>query len=165
MGTAAIELKHITKTFGSVVANKDVCLTVNRGEILSILGENGSGKTTLMNMISGIYFPDHGTILIDGKEVLIKSPKDAFQYKIGMIHQHFKLVDVFTAAENIVLGAEQLEGKGFNMKKSARRIGEIARQYGFDIDPNKKIYEMSISEKQTVEIIKVLYRGDVMMFV
>ena len=157
MGTAAIELKNITKTFGSVVANKDVCLTVNRGEILSILGENGSGKTTLMNMISGIYFPDHGTIHIDGKEVMIKSPRDAFQYKIGMIHQHFKLVDVFTAAENIVLGAE--DGKKFNMKKSARRIGEISRQYGFDIDPNKKIYEMSISEKQTVEIIKVLYRG------
>ncbi len=157
MGTAAIELKNITKTFGNVVANKDVCLTVNRGEILSILGENGSGKTTLMNMISGIYFPDHGSIYIGGEEVMIKSPKDAFRYKIGMIHQHFKLVDVFTAAENIVLGAE--DAHGFNMKKSARRIGEISRQYGFDIDPNKKIYEMSISEKQTVEIIKVLYRG------
>ena len=157
MGTAAIELKNITKTFGDVVANKDVCLTVNRGEILSILGENGSGKTTLMNMISGIYFPDHGSIYIGGKEVMITSPRDAFQYKIGMIHQHFKLVDVFTAAENIVLGAE--EQGTFNMKKTARKIGEISRQYGFDINPNKKIYEMSISEKQTVEIIKVLYRG------
>ena len=157
MGTAAIELKNITKTFGEVVANKDVCLTVNRGEILSILGENGSGKTTLMNMISGIYFPDHGSIYIGGKEVMITSPKDAFKYKIGMIHQHFKLVDVFTAAENIVLGAE--EKGSFNMKKTSRRIGEISRQYGFDINPNKKIYEMSISEKQTVEIIKVLYRG------
>ena len=157
MGTAAIELKNITKTFGDVVANKDVCLTVNRGEILSILGENGSGKTTLMNMISGIYFPDHGSIYIGGKEVMIKSPRDAFQYKIGMIHQHFKLVDVFTAAENIVLGAE--EPGHFNMRKSSRKIGEISRQYGFDINPNKKIYEMSISEKQTVEIIKVLYRG------
>ena len=157
MGTAAIELKNITKTFGDVVANKDVCLTVNRGEILSILGENGSGKTTLMNMISGIYFPDHGSIYIGGKEVTIASPKDAFQYKIGMIHQHFKLVDVFTAAENIVLGAE--EQGSFNMRKTSRKIGEISRQYGFDINPNKKIYEMSISEKQTVEIIKVLYRG------
>ena len=157
MGTAAIELKNITKTFGDVVANKDVCLTVNRGEILSILGENGSGKTTLMNMISGIYFPDHGSIYIGGKEVMITSPRDAFQYKIGMIHQHFKLVDVFTAAENIVLGAE--EQGTFNMKKTARKIGEISRQYGFDINPNKKIYERSISEKQTVEIIKVLYRG------
>ena len=157
MSTAAIELKNITKTFGEVVANKDVCLTVNRGEILSILGENGSGKTTLMNMISGIYFPDHGSIYIGGEEVMIRSPKDAFRYKIGMIHQHFKLVDVFTAAENIVLGAE--DAHRFNMKKSARKIGEISRQYGFDINPNKKIYEMSISEKQTVEIIKVLYRG------
>ncbi len=157
MEPAAIELKNITKTFGSVVANKDVCLTVNRGEILSILGENGSGKTTLMNMISGIYFPDHGSILIDGKEVMIRSPKDAFAYKIGMIHQHFKLVDVFTAAENIVLGLK--EASGFNIKKSAERIRNICSQYGFDVDPDKKIYEMSISEKQTVEIIKVLYRG------
>ena len=154
---AAIELKNITKTFGSVVANKNVCLTVNRGEILSILGENGSGKTTLMNMISGIYFPDEGKIFIDGKEAVIRSPKDAFQYKIGMIHQHFKLVDVFSATENIVLGLED-EGK-FNIKKSAEKIKKISEQYGFDIDPAKKIYEMSVSEKQTVEIIKVLYRG------
>ncbi len=154
---AAIELKNITKTFGSVIANKDVSLTVNRGEILSILGENGSGKTTLMNMISGIYFPDHGQIFIDGKEVVIRSPRDAFDYKIGMIHQHFKLVDVFSAAENIVLGLEE-EGK-FNVKQSAEKIRKISEQYGFDLDPKKKIYEMSVSEKQTVEIIKVLYRG------
>ena len=137
MGSAAIELKNITKTFGNIVANKDVNLTVNRGEILSILGENGSGKTTLMNMISGIYFPDHGSIYIDGREVVIRSPKDAFQYGIGMIHQHLKLVDVFSAAENIVLGFHE-EG-GFNMKRSAQRIAKISSQYGFDIDPNKKI--------------------------
>ncbi len=153
---AAIELKNISKSFGSIVANKNVCLTVNRGEILSILGENGSGKTTLMNMIAGIYYPDHGQIFIDGKEVVIRSPKDALDYKIGMVHQHFKLVDVFSATENIILGLD--EGK-FNVKKSAERIKKISEQYGFDIDPNKKIYEMSVSEKQTVEIIKVLYRG------
>ena len=153
----AIELKNITKTFGSVVANKNVSLKVNRGEILSVLGENGSGKTTLMNMISGIYFPDEGEIFVDGSEVVIRSPKDAFDYKIGMIHQHFKLVDVFTAAENIVLGLKE-EG-GFNIKRSTKRIKEISEQYGFEIDLNKKIYEMSVSEKQTVEIIKVLYRG------
>ena len=153
---AAIELKNISKSFGSIVANKDVCLTVNRGEILSFLGENGSGKTTLMNMIAGIYYPDHGQIFIDGKEVVIRSPKDALDYKIGMVHQHFKLVDVFSATENIILGLD--EGK-FNVKKSAERIKKISEQYGFDIDPNKKIYEMSVSEKQTVEIIKVLYRG------
>ena len=152
----AIELKNISKSFGSIIANKDVCLTVNRGEILSILGENGSGKTTLMNMIAGIYYPDHGQIFIDGKEVVIRSPKDALDYKIGMVHQHFKLVDVFSATENIILGLD--EGK-FNVKKSAERIKKISEQYGFDIDPNKKIYEMSVSEKQTVEIIKVLYRG------
>ena len=153
---AAIELKNISKSFGSIIANKNVCLTVNRGEILSILGENGSGKTTLMNMIAGIYYPDHGQIFIDGKEVVIRSPKDALDYKIGMVHQHFKLVDVFSATENIILGLD--EGK-FNVKKSAERIKKISEQYGFDIDPNKKIYEMSVSEKQTVEIIKVLYRG------
>ena len=152
----AIELKNITKTFGSVVANKDVNLTVNRGEILSILGENGSGKTTLMNMISGIYFPDHGQIFVDGKEVVIRSPKDAFDLKIGMIHQHFKLVDVFSAAENIVLGYD--DGK-FNMKKSTAKIQKILDRYGFELDLNKKIYQMSVSEKQTVEIVKVLYRG------
>ena len=155
--SVAIELKDITKTFGSVVANDNVCLKVDRGEILSILGENGSGKTTLMNMIAGIYFPDHGQIFIDGEEVVIRSPKDAFRYKIGMIHQHFKLVDVFTATENIILGLEDQEK--YNLKKAAQRVKEISEQYGFEIDPMKKIYEMSVSEKQTVEIIKVLYRG------
>ena len=153
----AIELRGITKTFGSVVANDNVSLKVNRGEILSILGENGSGKTTLMNMIAGIYFPDAGEIFIDGEPVVIRSPKDAFAHGIGMIHQHFKLVDVFTATENIVLGFE--DGGRFSLKKSAGRVKEISEQYGFEIDPMKKVYEMSVSEKQTVEIIKVLYRG------
>ncbi|MBQ2941101.1 MAG: ABC transporter ATP-binding protein [Clostridia bacterium] len=157
MSQAAIELKNITKTFGSVVANKNVNLTVNKGEILSILGENGSGKTTLMNMISGIYSPDEGEIFIDGKQAVISSPRDAFDYKIGMIHQHFKLVDVFDAAENIILGLED-EGK-FDKKAYIERINEINNQYGFEMDPLKKIYEMSVSEKQTVEIIKVLFRG------
>ena len=153
---AAIELRNITKTFGKVVANKNVNLVAKRGEILSILGENGSGKTTLMNMISGIYFPDEGQILVDGKEVVIASPKDAYKYGIGMIHQHFKLVDVFTAAENIVLGIK--DGK-FDLQESKKKIREICDKYGFDLDPEKKIYTMSVSEKQTVEIVKVLYRG------
>ncbi len=152
----AIELKGITKTFGSVVANKDVCLTVNKGEILAILGENGSGKTTLMNMISGIYYPDEGQIFVDGNEVTIRSPRDAFEYKIGMIHQHFKLVDVFSATENIVLGIS--DGK-FDMKKARADIKATCDKFGFRLDLDKKIYEMSVSEKQTVEIIKVLYRG------
>ncbi len=152
----ALECKGITKTFGHVVANKNVNLCVHRGEILSILGENGSGKTTLMNMISGIYFPDEGSIFVDGKEVAIRSPKDAFNLKIGMIHQHFKLVDVFDATENIVLG---ISGKKFNMKLANKEIRETCEKYGFEIDLSKKIYDMSVSEKQTVEIIKVLYRG------
>lgn len=157
MANAAIELKNITKTFGSVVANKNVSLTVNRGEILSVLGENGSGKTTLMNMISGIYFPDDGQIFVDGEEVVIRSPKDAYDLKIGMIHQHFKLVDVFTAAENIVLGLKK--DTKFDMKSVEKKVAEISGRYGFSVDPSKKIYEMSVSEKQTVEIIRVLYRG------
>ena len=156
--TAAIELKNITKTFGAkVVANKDVCLTAYHGEILSILGENGSGKTTLMNMISGIYFPDAGQIFIGGQEVTIASPKDAFDYKIGMIHQHFKLVDVFSATENIVLGLD--DGEKYNLKAAEQKVADICGKYGFEVDPKKKIYTMSVSEKQTVEIIKVLYRG------
>ncbi len=154
---AAIELKNITKSFGKVVANKDICLTVYKGEILSILGENGSGKTTLMNMISGIYYPDSGSIHINGEEAVIKSPKDAFDYKIGMIHQHFKLVDVFSAVENILLGLKD-DGK-YNVKESSEKVKKICEQYGFELDLSKKIYEMSVSEKQTVEIIKVLYRG------
>lgn len=155
--TLAIELKGITKTFGNIVANKNVNLKVRRGEILAILGENGSGKTTLMNMVSGIYFPDEGQIFVDGKEVVIKSPRDAYKYKIGMIHQHFKLVDVFNATQNIILGIK--DEKKFSLKEAEKKVKEITEKYGFSIDLNKKIYEMSVSEKQTVEIIKVLYRG------
>ena len=153
----AIELKNITKRFGKVVANDKVCLSVRNGEILSILGENGSGKTTLMNMLSGIYFPDEGQIFVEGQEVTIKSPKDSFALGIGMIHQHFKLVDVLTAAENIILG---LPGKEIlDMQEVVKKITELVEKYGFDLNPNQKIYDMSVSQKQTVEIIKVLYRG------
>lgn len=215
--TNAIELRGITKRFGSIVANSNVNMDARRGEILAILGENGSGKTTLMNMISGIYFPDEGRIFIGGKEVVIKSPKDAFAHGIGMIHQHFKLVDVFTAAENVVLGLKDsgctpeeavaqaekacrreglemipgerveilptqgkdtvgviraksgedtvrlifgLRGRGgFSKKGAEASVRAICARYGFELDPAKKIYNMSVSEKQTVEIVKVLYRG------
>ena len=153
----AIELKNITKRFGKVVANDKVSMSVKRGEILSILGENGSGKTTLMNMISGIYYPDEGQILVNGKEVTICSPKDSFALGIGMIHQHFKLVDVLTAAENIILG---LSGKEvLDMKAVCDRIRQLTQKYGFDLDPEQKIYTMSVSQKQTVEIVKLLYKG------
>ena len=151
----AVKMRNITKAFGTVLANDRVWLDIYRGEILALLGENGSGKTTLMNMLSGIYFPDEGEISIDGKPVVISSPKDAFDHGIGMIHQHFKLVDVLTAAENIVLG---LPGR-LNLNEARKKIREICDTYGFDVDPDQKIYNMSVSQKQTVEIVKVLYRG------
>ena len=152
----AIKMENITKRFGSkVIANKNVSLELYEGEILSLLGENGSGKTTLMNMLSGIYFPDEGQIYIHDKPVTISSPKDAFDLGIGMIHQHFKLVDLFTATENIILG---LEGK-LDLNNARKKVKDICEKYGFDIDPDMKIYDMSVSQKQTVEIVKVLYRG------
>ncbi len=154
---AAVKMRNITKTFGPVVANDKVWLDIYRGEILALLGENGSGKTTLMNMLSGIYFPDEGQIFIDGKEVVIRSPKDAFDLGIGMIHQHFKLVDVLTAAENIVLGLN--EPGRLDLNRVAARVEEICALYGFEVDPQQKIYDMSVSQKQTVEIVKALYRG------
>lgn len=150
-------MRDITKTFGSVVANHKVCLDVHGGEILALLGENGSGKTTLMNILSGIYFPDSGKINVNGKEVTLRSPKDAFDLGIGMIHQHFKLVDVLTVAENVILG---MKGHGkLDMKAVGDKIRDICDLYGFQVDPNQKIYDLSVSEKQTVEIVKVLYRG------
>ena len=152
-----IEMKGITKTFGSVVANKDVDLTLRQGEILALLGENGSGKTTLMNMLSGIYQPDRGQILMDGIPVTINSPEDSKRLGIGMVHQHFKLVDVFSAADNIWMGKEKA-GIGLNRARYGE-IGEMAKKFGFDIDPRKKVRNMAVSEKQTLEIIKVLYYG------
>lgn len=156
-GKNAIQLKNVTKRFGKVIANDNINLSVKKGEILSILGENGSGKTTLMNMISGIYFPDEGEIFIDGREVTIRSPKDAFSLGIGMVHQHFKLINVLSAAENIILG---MPGSGrLNMEQVEKEINDLSDRYGFELKPYQKIYDMSVSEKQTVEIIKVLYRG------
>ena len=153
----AIEMRGITKTFGSVVANNNVNLNVRPGEILSLLGENGSGKTTLMNMLSGIYQPDSGSIFVEGKEVSINSPEDSKRLGIGMVHQHFKLVDVFSAADNIWMGKEKA---GFALKKDRfRKVSEIAEKFGFQLDPKKKVYDMAVSEKQTLEIIKVLYYG------
>ena len=157
MNTVALELKNISKKFGDKYANKNVSLTLHHGEILAILGENGSGKTSMVNMVAGIYYPDEGEIFVDGNPAVITSPKDAFGYKIGMIHQHFKLVDVFSASENIVLGIKE-PGK-FKLSEVDKRVAEITQKYGFQLNPQKKIHEMSVSEKQTVEIVKVLYRG------
>ena len=153
----AIELRHITKTFGRVTANHDVSLSVRQGEILSLLGENGSGKTTLMNMIAGIYYPDSGEILVGGKPVEIRSPKDAYALGIGMVHQHFKLIDVFTAVENIALVMDRHDK--YDLKAIRAKARAICDRYAFDIDLDQKVYEMSVSQKQTLEIIKMLFRG------
>lgn len=198
IGDIIVQMKNVSKSFGSTIANKNVDFDVRKGEILAILGENGSGKTTLMNMLAGIYFPDEGKIYVDGKEVIIKSPIDAFKYKIGMIHQHFKLVDLFTACDNIILGEkfnydfsaqvqkikdEKIDGAKGNAlavlkycalpfkalgeyvkfdylkRNRANKLQGVVDKYGFNLDLSRKIYDMSVSEKQTVEIIKVLYRG------
>ena len=150
----AIELKGLTKSFGNVVANSDVDLTVREGEILSLLGENGSGKTTLMNMLMGLYRPDKGEIYIRGERVDIQSPHDAIALGVGMIHQHFKLVDVLTVRDNIVLGT-----RGGSRKQVDAKIRELSQRFALHIDPDRKIYSLSVGEKQMVEIMKVLYRG------
>ena len=166
----AVQLKGITKTFGSIIANHDCNLDLYRGEILSLLGENGSGKTTLMNALIGIYFPEEGEIFVDGKEVQIHSPADAYKHHIGMVHQHFKLVETFTAVENVVIGLTRKDYleiaakdnekyQGFNLKASAKRIEKICNEFGFKLDPWKRVNEMSVSEKQTLEIVKALFRG------
>lgn len=157
MENSAVELRNITKTFGSVVANHDVSFDIRHHEILALLGENGSGKTTVMNMLAGIYYPDSGEILVNGNPVSIQDPKDAYALGIGMIHQHFKLIDVFSAAENIVLGLEDKEKR--NIKTAMKEAEEICQKYGFDLDLNMKVYEMNVSQKQTLEIVKTLYRG------
>lgn len=153
----AIQLKNLTKTFGEVIANKDVSLEIYKGEILALLGENGSGKTTLLNMIAGLYYPDAGQVFVNGNLVEIRSPKDAYDLGIGMIHQHFKLVDVFTATENIALGLDRNEK--FDLKEIKKKAQAICDKYHFDMDFDQKVYAMSVSQKQTLEIIKVLYRG------
>lgn len=154
----ALEVRNLTKTFGSTIANHDISLELKKGEILALLGENGSGKSTFVNQLAGIYAPESGEIFIDGKKVEFKSPQDAISAGVGMVHQHFKLVEVMSALENITLGEKSA---GFFVKKQQLydKINEIQKKFGFSIDLNRKLYEMSVSEKQTVEIIKILYQG------
>lgn len=153
----AIEMKNISKSFGTLRANDNVNLSVRKGEVHALLGENGAGKSTLMNMLSGIYTPDSGHIKINGQKVHFSSPKDSIKLGIGMIHQHFKLVDVMTAKENVIIG--QPTSFFVHGKRLAKNVKALSDQYGLDIDPDKKVYDMSVGEKQTLEIIKVLYRG------
>ncbi|MCR5349284.1 MAG: ABC transporter ATP-binding protein [Bacilli bacterium] len=170
-----IQLEHITKTFGDVIANDDVSFVIEKGEVLAILGENGSGKTTLLNVLGGIYRPDHGKVLINGEEATILSPKDAYSYGIGMVHQHYQLVEAFTAIENVVLGLsrkellaiydrfeEGQEQHGFRwcrLRDSAKHMQTMCERYGFALNPKKTVSDMSVAEKQTLEIVKVLFRG------
>ncbi|MBQ1878250.1 MAG: ABC transporter ATP-binding protein [Erysipelotrichaceae bacterium] len=153
----AVEFRNITKRFGHVTANEDVSFDIRKNEILALLGENGSGKTTVMNMLAGIYYPDEGEIFVNGQLVSIKDPKDAFDLGIGMIHQHFKLIDVFTAIENIVLGLEDKTKS--DVKYAREKVREICERYGFELDQDLKVYDMNVSQKQTLEIVKTLYRG------
>lgn len=153
----AIEMRGIFKSFGALLANENVNLEVRTGEVHALLGENGAGKSTLMNMLSGIYRPDRGEILVNGRQVQFHSPKESIRMGIGMIHQHFKLIDVMTAKDNIIIG--QPSGFMLRGKQLSETIRGISDQYGLDIDPDKKVYDMSVGEKQTLEIIKVLYRG------
>lgn len=152
-----VKMTNICKSFGTVKANANINFQVNKGEIHALLGENGAGKSTLMNMLSGFYKPDSGSILIRSEEVRFHSPKDSIKKGIGMIHQHYKLVDVLSAKDNIIMGQR---GKLFlDKKKISAEIDAVAKKYGLPVDPDKKIYDMSIGEKQSVEILKVLYAG------
>ena len=156
----AVRLQHVTKTFGPVVANKDVSLGVRRGEILALLGENGSGKTTLMNMLSGIYQPDAGEILVEGKPVSINSPEDAKKLGIGMVHQHFKLVECFSILDNIILGVEPCKN-GFLQKQEAReKVLALSEKYGLQVDPDALVEDVTVGMQQRTEILKMLYRDN-----
>lgn len=152
-----VRMEDICKTFGTVKANDHINFEVKQGEIHALLGENGAGKSTLMNMLSGIYKPDSGSIYIHGDQVKIGSPKESIEKGIGMIHQHYKLVEVQTAAENVIMGQK---GSVFlRPKKLSKELSQLVKKFGLAVEPDKKIYDMAIGEKQAVEILKVLYRG------
>lgn len=154
----AVEVLNLTKSFGTVRSNQNISLSVKKGEILALLGENGSGKSTFVNMLAGIYAPESGSIIIDGKQMLFASPQEAISAGIGMVHQHFKLVEVMSALENITLG-ERKAGFFINKARIRTKIEKLCGQFGFSVDLDKKVHSMAVSEKQTVEIIKMLYQG------
>ena len=155
-----LELKGITKRFPGVVANDHVDFDLRRGEVHALLGENGAGKSTLMNVLYGLYRPDEGEILVNGKPVEMSSPRDAIDLGIGMVHQHFMLIPVMTVAENIVLGVEPTREKVFLDEDAAEeRVEQIARSFRFAIDPHARVENISVGQQQRVEILKALFRG------
>lgn len=158
-----VEMKNITKTFPGIVANDNVSISVKKGEIYALLGENGAGKSTLMSMLFGLYEPDSGEIYVKGQKVKFKSPNDASALGIGMVHQHFKLVEPFTVTENVILGKEG--GAFIDLKKASEKIKKISKEYGLEIDPDAKIADLPVCVRQRVEIFKMLYRdADILIF-
>lgn len=163
--TPVVELKQITKRFPGIVANDSISLKLHKGEIHALLGENGAGKSTLMNIVFGLYQPDEGSIEVNGKPVIIDGPNKAIELGIGMVHQHFKLVQPFTVTENIILGSEPRKGARINYRKATEEIRKLSEQYGLRVDPNAKIHDISVGMQQRVEILKTLYRGaDILIF-
>jgi ABC-type uncharacterized transport system ATPase subunit len=160
-----VELRGITKRFPGIVANDSISLKLKKGEIHALLGENGAGKSTLMNIVFGLYQPDEGEILVRGQPVTIDSPNKAFDLGIGMVHQHFKLVQPFTVTENIILGLEPRKGLNIDYKTAHARVARLSEQYGLKVDPKARIESISVGMQQRVEILKTLYRGaDILIF-
>lgn len=161
----AVYMNNITKKFGDFTANYNINLDIKKGEIHSLLGENGAGKSTLMNMLYGMYSPTSGDIYINGEKKVFRDPKDAIKAGLGMVHQHFMLIEPFTVVENIILGMEPVNGIKIDVKKARKEVMELANRYGFNIDPDAKIEDISVGTQQKVEILKVLYRGaDILIF-
>ncbi|WP_178022052.1 ABC transporter ATP-binding protein [uncultured Paenibacillus sp.] len=160
-----VELKQITKRFPGVVANDSISLTLRKGEIHALLGENGAGKSTLMNILFGLYQPDEGSIEMNGQPVTIDNPNKAIKLGIGMVHQHFKLVQPFSVTENIILGMEPKKGLKIDYKSASAQVAKLSEQYGLQVDPNSKIHDISVGMQQRVEIMKILFRGaDILIF-
>lgn len=160
-----LEMRDIVKQFGEFRANDQINLQVKRGQIHALLGENGAGKSTLMNQLSGLLQPTAGDILINGQKVIVDSPSKAAELGIGMVHQHFMLIDAFTVTENIILGSEPVNGLKLNTKAAATEIKKLSEQYGLDVDPNALAGDISVGMQQRVEILKTLYRGaDILIF-
>lgn len=158
--TKIIEMKNITKKFGDFVANDNIDLTVHKGEIHALLGENGAGKTTLMNILYGLYEPTSGEIYLNGKKTNITNPSVAIRNGIGMVHQHFMLVETFTVVENIILGMETTQRMGvLDINRATKEVEELSKKYGLHVDPNAKIHDITVGMQQRVEILKALYRG------